>query len=255
VSDSVVLCYHALSSTWDADLSIEPGLFERQIALLLRRGYRAVRFSEAVRSAGHGRVFAITFDDGYRSTVEVGMPILERLGVPATVFLPTDYIGASQAMAWPGIDRWVGGRFERELTPLSWDDARALSSAGWEIGSHTGSHPHLTRLDDTALQSELARSKAACEEHLSEACDSLAYPYGDVDARVIAATAEAGYTAAASLPRRRGSRTPLDWPRVGVYHRDDDLRFRMKVSPAVRRLRSSRAWNAVESLCPAAAGS
>jgi hypothetical protein len=65
---------------------------------------------------------------------------------------------------------------------------------------------------------------------------------------VIAAAANAGYTAAAALPGRLESRDPLDWPRVGVYHRDDDFRFRLKVSPTVHRVRRSRAWNVVGSL-------
>jgi hypothetical protein len=69
-------------------------------------------------------------------------------------------------------------------------------------------------------------------------CRSIAYPYGDVDARVIEATRAAGYELAAALPKRHGSRDPLDWPRVGVYHGDDLRRFKLKVSPLLRRLRS-----------------
>jgi peptidoglycan/xylan/chitin deacetylase (PgdA/CDA1 family) len=246
VPDNIVLCYHALSATWDADLSVTPGRFEGQIRLLLERGYRAVRFSDAVRWTGRSRVFAITFDDGYRSVFDTGLPILTRLGVPATLFLPTDYIGTREVMRWPGIDRWCNGPFERELTPVSWDEVRSLAAAGWEIGSHSGSHARLTQLDDAALEDELARSKAACEEQLDGACSSLAYPYGDVDARVVAAAARVGYATAAALPRRLGSRDPLAWPRVGVYRADDNLRLRLKVSPTLRRLRRSGIWNGLD---------
>jgi peptidoglycan/xylan/chitin deacetylase (PgdA/CDA1 family) len=243
--DNLVLCYHALSHTWDADLSTTPERFEGQVKLLLKRGYRGVRFTEAVRSTGQSSVLAITFDDAYRSVIELALPILTRLGVPATVFVPTDYIGATNAMRWPGIDHWHDGPFERELTPMSWVEIQSLAAAGWEIGSHTGSHPHLTQLDDAALEDELTRSKAACERHVSGVCGSLAYPYGDVNARVVAAAAKIGYTTAAALPRRLDSGDPLEWPRVGVYRVDDDLRFRLKVSPMLRRLRSSAAWEVV----------
>jgi peptidoglycan/xylan/chitin deacetylase (PgdA/CDA1 family) len=68
-------------------------------------------------------------------------------------------------------------------------------------------------------------------------CRSIAYPYGDVDARVIAAARAAGYDVGASLPKRFGSRDPLDWPRVGVYHVDDLRRFKLKVSRLTRLLR------------------
>jgi peptidoglycan/xylan/chitin deacetylase (PgdA/CDA1 family) len=151
-------------------------------------------------------------------------------------------------MRWPGIDRWLGGPFERELTPMSWSELQSLAAAGWEIGSHTGSHPHLTQLDEAALEDELARSKKTCEMQMASTCTSLAYPYGDVNARVVAAAAKAGYATAAALPRRLDSRDPLEWPRVGVYRVDDDLRFRLKVSPTLRRLRSSAAWDAVGSM-------
>jgi peptidoglycan/xylan/chitin deacetylase (PgdA/CDA1 family) len=111
--------------------------------------------------------------------------------------------------------------------------------AGWEVGSHTCSHPHLTTLDDLALADELERSKAACERGIGTECRSLAYPYGDVDERVVAACARAGYSAAGALPERwLGPRSPLQWPRIGIYHLDTGFRYRAKVSPAVRRARS-----------------
>jgi peptidoglycan/xylan/chitin deacetylase (PgdA/CDA1 family) len=246
--DNIVLCYHALSQAWKADLSTTPELFERQLELLRDRGYRSVRFTEAVCSPAHRRVVAITFDDAYRSVSKIALPILERLGMTATVFVPTDYIGADSVMRWPGIDRWLDGPFERELTPMSWAEIQSLAAAGWEIGSHTGSHPHLTQLDDAMLEDELARSKVACETHVPGECTSLAYPYGDVDARVVAMAAKTGYTTAAALPRRLDSHDPLEWPRVGVYRVDHDLRFRLKVSPMLRSLRSSAAWEVVESV-------
>jgi peptidoglycan/xylan/chitin deacetylase (PgdA/CDA1 family) len=248
VNDVIVLCYHAISRDWDADLSTTPERFEHQVELLAKRGYRGATFTEAVLSPGSGRVAAVTFDDAYRSVIELARPILDRFGFPATVFAPSAYVGSEQPMQWPGIDHWLGGRHERELIPMSWQELSELSAAGWEIGSHTVTHPHLTQLDDTALAEELQSSKEACEQHLGRPCASLAYPYGDVDARVVAATASAGYSTAAALPRRLDARGPLEWPRVGVYRADDDARFRLKVSPTVLLLRRSSAWRLTETL-------
>jgi peptidoglycan/xylan/chitin deacetylase (PgdA/CDA1 family) len=245
ISDLIVLCYHALSVAWNADLSTTPERFERQIALLARRGYRGATFTQATTSPPAARTVVVTFDDAYRSVIALARPILDRHGIPATVFAPTDYIGVDAPLRWPGIDRWLGGPYERELLPMSWEELGALAQAGWEIGSHTGSHPRLTQLDDARLDDELTRSKAACEERLGTRCSSLAYPYGDVDERVVAATARAGYSAAGALPRRLGAQAPLRWPRIGVYWGDGDWRFRLKVSPAVRRVRRSAAWGAL----------
>ena len=52
----------------------------------------------------------------------------------------------------------------------------------------------------------------------------------------------AGYAAAGTLPARLHPERALAWPRVGIYHGDDERRFRMKVSRAMRRLRGSRLW-------------
>jgi peptidoglycan/xylan/chitin deacetylase (PgdA/CDA1 family) len=147
-------------------------------------------------------------------------------------------------MSWDGISRWQGGEHEAELPSLSWDDARSLREAGWEIGSHTCSHPRLTRLPDDRLARELAESKERCEANLGS-CLSLAYPYGDHDGRVVAAAEGAGYRFACTLPDRLPAAAPLAWPRIGIYHGDTLGDFRRKVSPRMIRLRRSSLWPVV----------
>ncbi len=245
MTDLIVLCYHALSPTWTADLSTTPERFERQIELLARRGYRGVTFSEAMHVPAGRRVVAITFDDAFRSVLELARPVLDSFRMPATVFAPTRAVDAGGPLRWPGIEQWLAGPDEHELTPMSWEELGSLAADGWEIGSHTATHPRLTQLDDEALAAELSESKAACERHLGGRCATLAYPYGDVDGRVVRAAEDAGYEAAAALPRRLDRGGALQWPRVGVYRTDGERRFRMKVSPAIRRLRRSGAWTVV----------
>ncbi len=245
MSDSVVLCYHAVSERWPAPLSVTPANLERQLGLLVARGYRGVTFSELVTGRVEGRVMCVTFDDAYRSVIERGLPIMAELGVPGTVFAPTSFVGRPEPMAWPGIDRWLGGEHESELVCMSWDELRRLAAAGWEVGSHTRTHPHLTSVGDEQLRDELEGSRADCAQGMGRACATLAYPYGDWDERVARAAEEAGYAAACTLPARLHGPAPLSWPRVGVYHGDDMRRFRLKVSPAARRLRSLRAWELV----------
>ena len=248
MSGPVVLCYHAVSRTWPAPLSVTPNALERQLRLLVNRGYGAATFSDVALGKATGKVMAVTFDDAYRSVLELGRPILDRLGLLASVYAPTDFIGLSGPMAWPGIDRWLSTAHRDELQPMSSDELRELADAGWEIGSHTRSHPRLTTLDDSALAEELVGSKAACEDAVGRPCTTLAYPYGDYDDRVAEAARAAGYSAAATLPSRFGRPTPLRWPRVGIYHADTDLRFKLKVSAPVQRLRRSVAWTGVDRL-------
>ena len=245
-TDTLVLCYHALSPTWRAPLSVLPERFESQLQTLADRGYRGVTFTDAVTGRARGRCVAVTFDDGYRSVLELGRPILDRFGWPATIFVPTAFIGRDEPLRWPGIDEWIDTAHAHELLPLSWDQLRELQAAGWEIGSHTCSHPRLTTLEDDDLAAELVDARLTCERELGS-CTSIAYPYGDVDARVIAASAEAGYETGAGLPIGRFVRSTLSWPRIGVYH-GDDRRFRHKASRVARGLQASPVGSAVRTV-------
>jgi peptidoglycan/xylan/chitin deacetylase (PgdA/CDA1 family) len=240
MGDAFVLCYHAVSPDWPADLSIPPDALERHLAMLSRRGYRGVTFGELVRGHADGRLVAVTFDDAYRSVYELARPILADAGFPGSVFVPTDFPDREAPMAWPGVDRWIGGPHERELLPMSWDQLGELAESGWEVGSHSRSHPRLTTLDDARLRSELADSRELCEQRLDRRCLTLTYPYGDWDARVASAARECGYRAAGTLSRSLAERQALTWPRVGIYHHDAGWRFRLKAAPLVRRLRAAR---------------
>ncbi len=253
--EALVLCYHAVSDSWPADLAIRPAQLEEQLRLLLDHGYRGATFHQAVHTPPAGKVMAVTFDDAYRSVIELGLPILSRLGLPGTVFVPTGFAGLSGPMAWPGIEQWLGGPHEAELTAMSWSELATLAAAGWEIGSHTRTHPRLVDLDDAVLAEELVASRRECEARLGLPCRSLAYPYGSEDARVFRATARAGYSAAGTLPESHHPPSPLRWPRVGVYRADDGLRFRVKTSPLMIRIRANgrlrvppAAWGAARRL-------
>jgi peptidoglycan/xylan/chitin deacetylase (PgdA/CDA1 family) len=241
VSEVLVLCYHAVSDDWPAMLAIPGDRLERQLRYLVDRGYQGATFAEAVEAPPARRTLAVTFDDGFRSVLDRALPILDRLGLPGTLFAPTAHIGRPGPRTWPGTDRWLGTPHEHELAAMSWEELGILADAGWEIGSHTRSHPRLTGLGAGELASELRSSRDDCEQALGRSCHSFAYPYGDVDRRVIEATAAAGYRAAAGLPERLHRRRALCWPRVGIYRNDAFPRFEAKVGRARRHLIGSRA--------------
>lgn len=236
--DVLVLCYHAVGDDWPSELSVETAMFERQVRHLLERGYTPKTFSAAVRAPAP-RTLAITFDDAYVSVLDRAFPVLRALGAPATVFAPVDHVGTGRPMSWEGIAHWSPGPHAEELVCMDWEQLALLQESGWEVGSHTCSHPHLPRLPDAALADELTRSRERIEERLRRPCESVAYPYGDVDHRVVRAAAAAGYTCAAALPKRLRPPRPLHWPRIGIYRGERELSFRTKVSPGVRRARAA----------------
>ena len=88
---------------------------------------------------------------------------------------------------------------------MSWPEVERLRDAGWEIGSHTRSHPKLSDLAGQ-LATELADRGGAASSS-SAPCASIAYPYGDLDDAVMEASRAAGYSAAGALPDggRRGT--------------------------------------------------
>ncbi len=240
MTDILVLGYHAVSESWQSALSVTPDNLERQLTSLVRQGYRGARFHEAVAAPTACKTLVVTFDDAYRSVRKLALPILKELGLPGTVFAPTRFAGGGRLASWSGVDVYLGGADEHELAVMSWQELADMASIGWEVGSHTRSHPRLTQLEDEELMEELEGSREDCERQLGGACHSVAYPYGDTDARVIATAAKAGYVAAAGLPRAHRLHRPsvLNWPRIGVFYGDGQSRFRLKVSPIGRRLRS-----------------
>jgi peptidoglycan/xylan/chitin deacetylase (PgdA/CDA1 family) len=240
MSDVLILCYHAVSKDWPTAISVTPAALESQLTYLVRRGYRGLRFHEAVIKPPAVKTVVVTFDDAYRSVLELALPILDRLGLPGTVFVPTRFASGGQLASWPGVDVYLDGPHARELAVMSWEELSNLSSHGWEIGSHTRSHPRLTQLEDQDLLEELVGSREDCEHRLGIPCHSVAFPYGDTDARVVATTCASGYTAAAGLPHFRSLHQPaaLNWPRIGIFYGDGTGRFRLKASPTSRRLQT-----------------
>jgi peptidoglycan/xylan/chitin deacetylase (PgdA/CDA1 family) len=242
----LVLCYHAVSPTWAASLSVTPEELERQLRLLVRRGWRGATFRDAVLRPPWRRTLAVTFDDAFLSVLELAQPIMAQLDLPGTVFAPTSFIDQRMPLMWQGIDHWATTPDAPELRSMSWEDLHRLLDQGWEVGSHTRTHPRLSKLDDEALEAELEGSRQELEQHLNDSCDSLAYPYGDVDQRVVAKARAAGYRCAAGLSSSLAPLGPHRFPRVGIYHEDPGWRYRLKVSGLMRRIRASKLWPAHE---------
>jgi peptidoglycan/xylan/chitin deacetylase (PgdA/CDA1 family) len=242
VSDVLVLGYHAVSPTWTAPLSVTPDALESQLALLVDRGFRGATFTEAVLDPPYPRTLAVTFDDGFLSVLERAAPILKRFGLPGTVFVPTAFMERRQPLLWKGIDHWADTSFADELQGMSWNDLGTLIGQGWEIGSHTCTHPRLTGLDRSNAYAELIESRLECERHLGGMCTSVAYPYGDVDEQVAKTAREAGYAAGGGLSSSLVPGGRFRWPRMGIYHADTRLRFHLKANPLVRRLRATALW-------------
>lgn len=114
-------------------------------------------------------LFTFVLDDGNDTDHLVAKAIFAEQGAVACTAVTTDWIGRDNR--------------------LTADQIRALRDAGWEILSHTASHPHLTSLSAEQIEDELSRSKAALE-NLGVKVNSLVYPYNQNNALVRSITAK-----------------------------------------------------------------
>jgi peptidoglycan/xylan/chitin deacetylase (PgdA/CDA1 family) len=124
-------------------------------------------------------VMVLTFDDGYASTYEAVLGLLDQ-GMSATVYITTGTIG-SEGM-------------------LSAAEIQGLARLeGVEIGAHTVSHPHLDELAGDTLEHEIRGRKERLKTVLDASVASFAYPHGSHDRRSRAAVIDAGYRSAAAI--------------------------------------------------------
>jgi peptidoglycan/xylan/chitin deacetylase (PgdA/CDA1 family) len=241
-SGYTVLYYHRLAGQGKPGqerLDLPPEVFDRQLALLRRLGFRPVAVDRLLAfHAGSGgslprRSYVVTADDAFRDCVA---PLLRNADISPVVFVPT---------AEPGGRSWWAG----DEPVAGWDELKALASAGVTIGSHSHRHIPLPELDCAHLPAELRQSRREAAAWLGHEPCLLAYPNGRRDGRVLEAAREAGFTLAFTTdPGRNGAGTdPLQLRRVGVKAWDSRLSFLWKaltgelLPPWWERRRISRA--------------
>lgn len=203
LSDAAVpiLMYHLIAPPpAESDypgLYVRPATFARQMEYLREQGYEAVSLAR-VFDAWDGKAtlpdkpVVLSFDDGYPSHYLVAAPIMEQYGWKG--LLNAD---------WKVLDE----------SPRLLAQVRLLAEAGWEMGSHTLSHPDLTTLDDAQLEEEVAGSRAMLRKQLDVPIEFFCYPAGRYDDGVVAAVEAAGYRGATTTDR-------------GLATRDDPYRLR-----------------------------
>jgi peptidoglycan/xylan/chitin deacetylase (PgdA/CDA1 family) len=230
----LIVAYHAISDTWNDRLATSIAHFEQQLEALVERGFRGASAAEVLRRPDDRRLLHVTFDDAFKS-VENAVPILERLGLPATVFACTDLADSGEPLQVAELEHLP--QVEERAT-LTWGSLRSLELI--EVGSHTCSHAHLTRVSDDELRRELQASKAAIEHELGRPCGFIAYPYGEHDARVRNVVREAGYAAAFAAPGHSINFDVLQVPRTGFWRDESHLRFAAKTRLPIRVARELR---------------
>jgi hypothetical protein len=189
-----ILVYHDLGNPPPGQdypgLYVSDADFEAEMAWLHSAGYEAVTLDEMMNAFfKHGTLPAkpivITFDNGY---------------IPQAVFAPS----VMSRYGWPGVLNEI---IENHLS-----DARLerLIHLGWEIDSHSLTHPDLTTAGPAELNAEVADSRGFLQRTFHIPSNSFCYPSNRYNAAVVAAVKAAGYTNA--VTENPGFATPSTDP-------------------------------------------
>ncbi len=203
-----ILQYHNVTPTFEpAGTWVTPRQFRRHLQEVRRLGLPAVDPQQWESMLHHPGVLW-TFDDGFEGVYRYAFPLLERWGIRGFVFVVVGAIGT-----W---NHWDAS-FGRPIRHLSKEELLALHRAGWQIGSHSLTHPDLTQLSPEELRQELIESKARLEDLLGTEVSAFCYPFGRWNLRVREAVQEAGYKVAFSSRPWGEPYDPFAIPRIGVY--------------------------------------
>ena len=217
-TEVALLCYHRFGPAVADSMTVRTAGFEQQLLWLRDNGYQVIPLRALVdHLRGQGpappaRAVVITADDGHRSVYSDMRPLVERFGIPVTLFIyPSAISNAPYA--------------------LTWDQLREMTGTGrFDVQSHTYWHPNFDRerkrLSAEAFtafaNSQLRRSKDRLEHEMRSRVDLLAWPFGVIGPDLEEHAAKAGYVAAFSIVRRRAKQGDdlLAVPRFLMTDRD-----------------------------------
>lgn len=206
-----ILMYHSVDKTSDKEnrLVVTPENFKRQMEFLKRNRYNVISLNEVVdllnsKKRIPRKTACITFDDGYENNYKYAYPVLKKLGLPATMFVMTDFIDKPNY--------------------LTSKEIKEMSEGVIAIGSHTKAHFWLGDKDNPdRAREEISRSKQILEEVTKKRVNLFSYPGGGFTKATRELVIDAGYKGAvATNPGKK-------YPKHDAY--------------ALKRLRISRNCN------------
>jgi peptidoglycan/xylan/chitin deacetylase (PgdA/CDA1 family) len=240
-----ILMYHSISRLENDPnrLCTSPEQFGDHMRYLKRIGLQGVCIRELCRARDAGStkgLVGITFDDGYQDFLHNALPVLERLGFTATVFVISGLLGSMNN--W---DHHIEPRPQLQL--LGAEDIRAVSERGMEVGGHTATHAWLPGLEPELLREEVSSSRHTLSELLGQPVEGFCYPYGGVDSKVIEAVRRAHYDYGCTI-FARAARSVYDLPRIDMAERDTQLMLAAKLKLHSQYHMLKRGYHATKSI-------
>jgi peptidoglycan/xylan/chitin deacetylase (PgdA/CDA1 family) len=183
---------HAPGNTIDPFDYIAPDRFRARLTELREKGSAHIGELDVLTTeTQRPRGFAITFDDGYADTVTTAMPVLNELGLHATVYVVADKLGKT--------NDWSVRKGDADVSLADKSLLQEWLSEGHMIGSHTNTHPHLRKCSLCEAREEIVASRKKLEDVFGCSIPHFAYPYGIYDERALELVREAGYVTAVTV--------------------------------------------------------
>ena len=165
-----ILMYHAVhvmdpSEASNANLIVDPDLFEAQIKALSKAGYYFLTPEEAYKAFTENalpakKVVWLTFDDGNEDFYTIAYPILKKYKAKATNNVITGFVKKGNA----------GNLTVKQM--------KEMMAHGMSFQSHTVNHPDLSTTDKATQKVELTDSIDFLENKLNTKVNTIAYPSG-----------------------------------------------------------------------------
>ena len=220
-----ILAYHKIQNTFDFSATyVTPATFEAQLKYLTDSGYRSISIHDYVNNKNiTGKRVIFTFDDAYTSVFKNAFPLLSKYNFTASIFVITKFVGKS--------NHWDYNFVKNGFGHCDWQQICILASEGWEVGSHTVSHPNLKALSDSHLWYEIKSSKDVLEDKIQTPINIISYPFGKFNGRVLNAVEKAGYMGGCTLGYNypHSQSFPYAIFRRGVYLAEPFKLFKLKL--------------------------
>lgn len=198
-----VLNYHSVAIDPGNIAVISPEKFAAHMEYLAQEGYAPLKLADFVdimegKRQAPERSVLLTFDDGYIDNYETVMPILQKYGFPAVLFMS------------PGMTEDDGY--------VNWEQVRAMQKAGWSIQPHGMTHPHLPQLSKDEQEKEIVEARKQIEERLGVTADVYCYPYGEYNRDTLRILEDNGFRYAFTIDQGKtaASQHPLKLKRIFV---------------------------------------
>ena len=221
-------------------LVVSPKTFARQMAALNLLGYQGKSMGDLLpylRGEKRGKVFGITFDDGYENNLRCALPVLKRYGFSSTCYIVANQVGKTNS--------WDVERGVLQVPLMDAQQLQAWVDAGQEVGSHTLNHVNLETVNDAEQAMEISQSKLQLEALVQQKAgvQHFCYPYGGLNKTAVQNVKTAGYLTATTTVRGRavqGQSDDLLLPRVLVSRTTTWMQLLMK---CLSRYEDKRAVN------------